>query len=194
MTTSLSLPATRPGVLVDRLPGAALRDVLLVLGGATVTGLSAQFAFVTPLSPVPFTLQTLAVLLTSTALGAARGAAAMVVYLVAGAAGVPWFAGHSHGVGAPTFGYVVGFVLAAALVGRLAERGTDRRWGSTLAVMVAGNAVIHTVGATWLALATGLDVQQAFGLGVAPFLLTDALKIAFTVGALPLAWRLVHRD
>ncbi|MFJ4687014.1 biotin transporter BioY [Streptomyces sp. NPDC088789] len=191
MTTATLRPATtRPGVLADRIPGTALlRDTLLIAGGAGLTGLAAQVFLHTPLSPVPFTLQTLAVLLTGAALGTARGAASMLLYLAAGAAGVPWFANHSSGMGGPTFGYVVGFVLAAALVGELARRGNDRSVVGTIGLMALGNAVVYLVGTTWLALNLHLGLQTAVAEGVTPFLVTDALKIAVAAGALPLAWR-----
>ncbi|MEV5438954.1 biotin transporter BioY [Streptomyces sp. NPDC052682] len=190
MTTATLSPAVRHGVLADRLPGSALvRDTALIAGGAALTGLAAQISVPTPLSPVPFTLQTLAVLLTGAALGTVRGAAAMLLYLAAGAAGVPWFAGQGHGLGGPGFGYLVGFVLAAALVGELARRGNDRGTLSTIGLMALGNAVIYAAGATWLAVDLHLSAEQAVATGVTPFLVTDALKIAAAAGVLPLAWR-----
>lgn len=190
-TTTASLrPSARPGVLADLVPGSVLlRDAHLVVGGAGLTGLCAQISLHTPLSPVPFTLQTLAVLLVGTALGTVRGAAAMLLYLAAGAAGMPWFANHSHGLGGPSFGYVVGFVLAAALVGELARRGNDRGILGTIGLMTLGNAVIYLVGTVWLAMDLHLGTQQAIASGVTPFLITDALKIAVAAGLLPLAWR-----
>ncbi|MDO0935436.1 biotin transporter BioY [Streptomyces sp. DG2A-72] len=194
MATATLQPLTRPGVLADRIPGSALlRDTLLVTGGAGLTGLAAQVSLQTPLSPVPFTLQTLAVLLTGAALGTARGAASMVLYLAAGAAGVPWFADHSHGAGGPAFGYIVGFVLAALLVGELARRGNDRSVVGTIGLMALGNTVIYLTGATWLALHLHLGLQDAIAKGVTPFLVTDALKTAVAAGLLPLAWRGVAR-
>lgn len=194
MTTATLQPLARPGVLADCIPGSALlRDTLLIGGGAGLTGLAAQVSLQTPLTPVPFTLQTLAVLLTGAALGTTRGAASMLLYLAAGAAGVPWFAGHSHGAGGPAFGYVVGFVLAALLVGELARRGNDRSVVGTIGLMALGNAVIYTVGATWLALDAHLGVQEAVAQGATPFLITDALKIAVAAGLLPMAWRGVAR-
>ncbi|POX53396.1 biotin transporter BioY [Streptomyces sp. Ru72] len=190
MTTATLRPAARPGVLADRVPGTALlRDTLLVVGGAGLTGLAAQVSLHTPLSPIPFTLQTLAVLLTGAALGTARGAASMLLYLAAGAAGVPWFASHSSGLGGPAFGYVLGFVLAAALVGELARRGNDRTVVGTIGLMALGNTVIYLVGATWLAMDLHLGLQTTIAEGVTPFLVTDALKIAAAAAVLPLAWR-----
>lgn len=194
MTTATLQPSSRPGVLADRIPGSALmRDALLVAGGAGLTGLAAQVSLQTPFSPVPFTLQTLAVLLTGAALGTVRGTASMALYLAAGAAGVPWFAGHTHGAGGPTFGYIVGCVLAAAVVGELARRGNDRSVVGTIGLMALGNAVIYLVGAGWLAMAANLGPAQAVSLGVTPFLGTDALKIAVAAGLLPLAWKGVMR-
>lgn len=191
--TTLALHPPHRGVLADRLPGSVVRDVLLVLGGATLTGLAAQVSIQTPLSPVPFTLQTLAVLVSAAALGTVRGVLSMLVYLLAGAVGVPWYAHHSHGIGGPTFGYVVGFVLAAAVVGELARRGNDRRIVGTVGLMTLGSAVIYLVGTTWLALDLHLDIQNAIALGTTPFLVTDALKIACAAGLLPLAWAVVRR-
>ncbi|MCW2882180.1 MAG: BioY protein [Sphaerisporangium sp.] len=182
----------RPMVLADLIPGAAVRDVLLVTGGAGLTGLTAQISLHTPFSPVPFTLQTLAVLLVGATLGTVRGALSMLLYLVAGAAGVPWYAGHGHGVGGPAFGYVVGFVFAAALAGELARRGHDRGVAGTIGLMALGNVVIYLFGTSWLAADLQLGAGQAVAAGVTPFLVADALKIAIAAGLLPVAWRCVR--
>ncbi len=177
--------------LADRLPGERARDAVLVGLGAVLTGLAAQLSFHIPGTPVPVTGQTLAVLLTGAALGLARGALSMLLYLGAGAAGVPWYANHASGLGGPAFGYVVAFVGAAALVGWLAERGGDRTVTRTLATMLAGTAAIYLVGATWLALDLHVGPRAAFDLGVRPFLLGDALKLAVAAGLLPGAWLLL---
>lgn len=191
MSGTVSIP--RRLVLSDLLPGALARDIALVVAGAGLTGLAAQVSVQTPLSPVPFTLQTLSVLVVGAALGSARGAASMLLYLVAGAAGVPWFAGHAHGWGGPAFGYVLGFIAAAGLVGALARRGADRKVATTVLLMVAGNLVIYAVGTTWLALDLRVGAGTALRLGVWPFLATDALKVAAAAVLLPSAWRLVRR-
>jgi biotin transport system substrate-specific component len=180
-------------VLADVVPGSRLRDVALVAAGAGLTGLAAQVAITTPLSPVPFTLQTLAVLVTGAVLGSVRGLLSMLVYLAVGVIGVPWFADQGSGWGGPTFGYVVGFAVAAVVVGSLAERRADRHVLSTVAMMALGNVIIYAVGATWLAHDLGLSTGKAFGLGVRPFLGTDALKIGFAGLALPGAWKLTSR-
>ncbi len=183
----------RRPVLADLIPGRLARDVTLVAAGAGLTGLSAQFSFLTPLSPVPFTLQTLAVLVTGAALGSVRGVLSMLVYLAAGVAGVPWFAGHAHGWAAnPSFGYVIGFVVAAGIAGALARRGADRSVVATVGLMVAGIAVIYTTGTAWLAVDQHITAGQAFTLGVRPFLVADVLKIAVAALAFPMAWKVAR--
>lgn len=191
MSSAVAVAGRR--VLADLVPGAVTRDVILVAAGAGLTGLAAQVSIATPLSPVPFTLQTLTVLVTGAALGTLRGMMSMALYLLAGVVGVPWFAGHSHGVGGPAFGYLIGFVVAAALVGALAGRGADRHVASTLLLMAAGSVVIYLIGASWLAYDLGVGPVKAFDLGVRPFLLTDAAKIALAALAFPAAWKVARR-
>lgn len=180
-------------VLADLVPGTIVRDVALVVGGAALTGLAAQVSFVTPLSPVPFTLQTMTVLIAGAALGPLRGFASMLLYLLAGIAGVPWYANHSHGAGGPAFGYLLGFVIAAALVGALAKRGADRHVLSTVLLMLAGSAIIYLIGSAWLAADLNLSAARAFELGIRPFLATDAVKVGIAAILFPAAWRLVRR-
>lgn len=186
MTTTTLTPDRR--VLADLVPGGLVRDVLLVTAAAILTGLAAQVSI--PLWPVPVTLQTLTVLLAGAALGPLRGGLAMGLYLVVGAAGVPWFAEQNSGLGFVTLGYVIGFVLAATLVGWLARRGADRTFSGTIGAMVLGNLVIYAVGVPYLAAALGIDLVEAIRLGAIPFLVGDALKILLAAGLLPAAWRL----
>ncbi|GGM26880.1 biotin transporter BioY [Dactylosporangium sucinum] len=187
--------AVRPaGVIADRLPGALVRDAALVAGGAALTGAAAQIAVsIEPLSPVPLSGQTFAVLIVGAALGPVRGVAAMALYLAVGVAGVPWFAQGSSGAGAASFGYVVGFVLAAAVVGALARRGGDRTPVRTVGTMIAGNLAIYAVGVPYLALARDLSAVAAVEAGVVPFLAGDALKVLLAAGLLPGAWLLTRR-
>lgn len=185
--------APNRSVLADLLPGSVVRDVALIGGGAGLTGLAAQVSVHTALTPVPFTLQTLAVLITGAALGSLRGVLSMVLYLAAGSLGVPWFADHAHGWGGPSFGYILGFVVAAAVVGELARRGNDRHIVSTIGLMALGSALVYGVGATWLAHNLGLSAAKAVSLGVTPFLIGDALKAAVAALVLPAAWRLARR-
>lgn len=191
--SSYALPAARPTVLADVVAARWVREVVLVLAGAGLVGLAAQVSLPLPGTPVPVTGQTFAVLLTGAALGARRAALSLGLYLAAGAAGLPWFAEGSSGTGAPSFGYIVGFVLAATLVGHLAGRGWDRTPARTVVTMALGTLVIYAVGVPWLAVALGVDVAEALRLGVRPFLVGDALKIALAAGVLPAAWLAVRR-
>lgn len=184
-------------VLTDLIPGDRVRDVLVVVGYAGLVGLSAQLAIRLPFTPVPITGQTFAVLLGGLAAGTRRGAAGMLLYLGAGLVGVPWFAGGEGGMrmaSAPTFGYIVGFVFAAAILGFLARRGLDRNALTVILALVAGNAVIYVFGASWLALQLHLDAAHAISLGVTPFLAGDALKAVLAAAMLPTAWKLVGRS
>jgi biotin transport system substrate-specific component len=194
---SLPLHQRRPLVLADLVPGARVRDVALVVGGAALTGLLAQVALPVAGSPVPVTGQTFAALTVGAALGWQRGAAALALYMVAGMVGMPWFADGGSGSGAPSFGYVIGFVVAAGMVGALASRGGDRSPAKTIATMVLGNAVVYAIGLPYLAWSLGLDLGGAFDIGMKNYLLGDALKILLAAGCLPVAWRLMdrlHRD
>lgn len=192
-TDLLAATSTR-GVLSDRVRGRGRVVLLPVLGAATV-GVFAQVSVPIPFTPVPLTGQTLAVLLVGAALGPGRGAASLALYLLAGAAGLPLYAGGASGSAAvlgPTGGYLVGFVVAAWIVGGLAARGLDRRVGTTLAIYAVGSAVIYLSGASWLALVLGIGPREAFALGVAPFLVGDAVKALLAAGLLPAAWRLTR--
>ncbi|MFI1616295.1 biotin transporter BioY [Streptomyces lydicus] len=184
-------------VLADLLPAATasrarVRDAALVVGGAALTGLAAQIAVPVPGSPVPVTGQTFAALLVGASLGAGRGLLSLALYALAGLAGLPWFAGATSGAGA-TFGYIVGMLLAAGLVGALARRGGDRGVLRTAATMAAGTAVIYGVGVPYLVLSMHMSLGQAAAVGLVPFLIGDALKAALAMGALPTAWKLAGR-
>jgi biotin transport system substrate-specific component len=189
--------ALHPRTLADRvLPGEGLlREVALVVGGAALTALTAQISIPLPFTPVPITLQTFAVLLTGAALGAWRGIFSQALYVLVGALGLPVYAG---GVGGATHlfgatgGYLVGFVLAAALTGWLAERGWDRQGRKALPAMILGNLTIYLVGVPWLAFFVG-GLGRAVVLGFVPFAVGDALKLLLASGLLPLAWGAVGR-
>jgi biotin transport system substrate-specific component len=186
-----SIASVSPRTLADVIPGGVARSAALVVGGAAFVGLTAQVVVPLPFSPVPLSLQTFSVLLVGAVLGSRRGVVSMALYLLAGAAGVPWFSQQQSGWAFASFGYVVGFVLAAYLVGRLAERGADRTVLRTAGLMVLGNLAIYAVGVPGLMLIAGMDLGKALLLGVVPFLLGDALKIALAAGLLPATWKLV---
>ena len=192
-----ALGPRRQLVLADALPGDRVRDAVLVVAFAAFTGLAAQVSITLPFTPVPITGQTFAVLLGGAALGWRRGLAGMVLYLAAGLTPwVPWFAEGSGGtqmLRAPSFGYLVGFVVAAALVGRLAEQGWDRTPPLTVLTMVVGNLVIYAFGLPWLMATLDVGLAKGFELGVRPFLAGDALKVLLAAGLLPGAWALVGR-
>jgi biotin transport system substrate-specific component len=183
------LSGRRPLVLADLVPGTLVRDLLLVLGGAAFVGLFAQVSIPVAGSPVPVTGQTFAALSVGTALGLQRGAASLLLYLVAGSVGMPWFAGHASGLSIPSLGYVIGFVLAAALVGALASRGGDRSPLRTLGTMLLGNAVIYAVGVPYLMWKLHVGLDAGWDLGMKNYLLGDGLKMLLAAGCLPLAWR-----
>ncbi|GAA3883749.1 biotin transporter BioY [Streptomyces lacrimifluminis] len=184
----------RPGqVLADLLPASRVRDAALVLGGAGLVGIAAQIAVPVPGSPVPVTGQTFAALLVGTALGAGRGLAALVVYALAGLAGVPWFAEGGSGTSV-SFGYILGMVLASAVVGALARRGADRSMVRMAGAMLLGEAIIYAIGVPYLALAADMSVSAAIAAGLTPFLIGDALKAALAMGVLPTAWKLLDKD
>jgi len=116
----------RPAVLGDLVPGRLVRDVALVLGAAVFVGIAAQISVPVPGTPVPVSGQTFAVLLSGAALGLTRSAVAMALYPLAGVLGVPWFTEGGSGWHFASFGYIIGFVLAGAVVGALAARGSDQ--------------------------------------------------------------------
>jgi biotin transport system substrate-specific component len=153
---------------------------------------------------VPITAQTFAVLLVGGALGLRRGFLAVALYLAVGlflpvyagqASGLDTFMGREAGrwVLGATGGYLLGFLLAGAVVGRLAELGWDRHVGGAVVAMIIGNLLIYIVGIPWLMVATGFDVGTAIDKGFAPFVFGDLLKLALAGIAFPVAWWVVGR-
>ncbi len=173
-----------------------LADVLLVLAGAGFVALAAQVSFELPFTPVPITGQTFAVLLVGASLGAVRGFSSLLLYALVGIAGAPVFQEQNHGweyFAGATGGYIVGFVIAAAVTGWLAERRWDRRFSSAVAAMLTGNVVVYLVGLPWLAHVADYDVLTTLQKGLAPFLPGDLVKLYLAAALLPGAWRLVER-
>ncbi len=188
-----SITSVGPRTLADVIPGGLVRDAVLVTGGAGLVALSALVVIPLPFTPVPLSLQTLAVLLVGSALGSVRGVSSMALYLAVGMLGVGWFAQGRSGWEFASFGYVLGFVLAGFVVGKLAERGTDRSPVKTAGVMALGNLAIYAVGVPFLMAYAHLGLGQALALGVLPFLIGDAIKIVIAAGLLPATWKLVSR-
>jgi biotin transport system substrate-specific component len=174
--------------------GTRVRHIALVVAGTLFISLCAQVYI--PTQPVPFTGQTFGVLLVGGALGFRRGLVALLLYLAIGAIGIPVYAqGGSglHVIQGATGGYLIGFVVAAALVGRLAELGWDRRIGGALAMMAIGTAVIYAIGVPWLKVAAGMSWTDAVAGGMTKFLIWDAAKLAVAAGIFPLSWWLIGR-
>ncbi|HEX6641530.1 MAG TPA: biotin transporter BioY [Thermoanaerobaculia bacterium] len=186
---------TIPSVVIDRLVrGRAAANMLLVIGASALIAVAAQVAIPLPFTPVPLTLQPLAVIFIGVALGSTRGAAAAALYLLEGFSGLPVFA-QGHGgalwlVGA-TAGFLYSYPLAAFVAGYISERG----WGSSILRAVTGMllalGVIYLGGWSWLAMLT--DARTAFAAGVAPFVLADMVKVALGAMLLPKAQELVSR-
>lgn len=184
--------AARPIAFVV-LPGSLLWKLVLVLAGSALIALAAQVRIPLPFSPVPVTGQTFAVLLVAAALGR-LGLASVIAYLIEGAIGLPVFAGGTFGVATivgPTGGYLIGFALAAAIVGSAAERGWDRHLLTALAAMLLGEVAIYLCGLPWLA--RFVPAGRVFDLGLFPFIPGDLFKMVLVALALPGAWRLVRR-
>lgn len=195
MTTS-AVPLGRRRVLADLLPGALVRDLTLITAVALLTAAAAQFRIPLPGSPVPITGQTFAVLLGAAALGPLRGSSAQSLYVLLGIVGLPVFTEASAGIqviAGPTGGYLIGFVVASAVVGALARRGADRHVLGTVIAFAAGSAVIYALGVPWLILTTGMGLGEGLWLGAGVFLVGDTLKALLAGGLLPSAWRLLGR-
>jgi biotin transport system substrate-specific component len=209
MATTAAVPSHR--VLGDVVAhpstrlGALAVDAGLVVAGTALVAVLAQVAI--PLWPVPITGQTLGVLLVGASLGAMRGTISLALYAVLGLIGLPVFAPQtdgSHLTGAaafasPSFGYIIGFVLSAAVVGYLASRRWDRRMPMAVVAFVIGSLAIYAVGLPWLAVALShLGVPQnqllstTLSNGLYPFLIGDAIKAVIAGALLPVAWRGVH--
>lgn len=186
-----------PFVLIDAIwsrrdSGAAnmARLVVLAIAGSALMAIAAKIQV--PMWPVPMTMQTFAVLVIAMSYGLRLGGATLLLYLAEGAAGLPVFAsgGGLAYFGGPTAGYLAGFLVAAILVGWLAQKGWDRDVVRTLIAMALGTVVIFVLGVAWLAIFLG-DADKAIASGLTPFLLGAAVKIALAAAVLPIAWRLL---
>ena len=188
------------------------RHLLMIVVGTLLVVAGARISFyVPPNFDVPVSLQTFGVLFGSALLGFRRALMSVGLYILLGAIGLPVFAfnqatqQYASGVQTivavndglialgPTGGYILGFVVAAGLVGRLAELGWDRHVGGSIAAMVLGNAVIYVVGVPWLMIARGYDLQTGLAFGFWGFVIGDLLKLAAAAALLPVGWWVVNR-
>jgi biotin transport system substrate-specific component len=202
----IQVPTTFADLIWPARPGRAtvvLRGVILTLLGACLLTLSAK---ITVPGPINMTLQTLAVLALGATLGLRLSLASVALYLAEGAMGLPVFtntpplvAGLPYLMG-PTGGFLVGFAVAAAMVGFAADRGLISRPMRFALVLLAADAALMICGWAWLALfaqmasgATGLGFAKAFAIGVQPFILAEAVKVALAAFALPVVWTAASR-
>ena len=182
------------GVIVDSwATQSRVRNAILVMGLTGFTALAAQVSIPLPFTPVPLTLQTFAVLAGAAALGAERAVIAQVLYITLAVAGAPVLAGGASGhevvVGA-TGGYLIGFVLASYVVGRISSKGASTKSDKTALAFLAGSVLIYALGAPWLAFTTGNTITWAIVNGVVPFLVGDLIKAVAAGAVLPLAWKI----
>jgi biotin transport system substrate-specific component len=199
------VPATEKGVTigdflvpirVGERVSPRLRNVLLVVAGAVLIYLTARISIPIPGNPVPFTLQNFGVLVVGGALGLRRGGSAALLYVLLGVVGLPFFAEGKGGTGVilgATGGYLIGFVAASAVVGRLAELGWDRRMGGAIGATTIGTVIIYAIGVPWLAVVTGMPLGEAIAVGLVPFLVFDIVKLLAAAAVFPAAWWVVGR-
>ena len=193
--THLALPTPRGMVLGDVIPGDRVRDVALVLAGAALTALGAQISIQTGASPVPITGQTLAVVIAGAALGSQRGMLSQLLYVVAGLF-LPVYSGGASGfdvIWGATGGSLFGFIGAAWIVGRMAEGGADRRFGSATIAFALGQLSIFAIGVPWLKVSTGMDWSTAIHDGFTIFIIGGLIKAALAGVLAPAAWKLVKK-
>jgi biotin transport system substrate-specific component len=175
-------------------PFDVVRQVGLVVGFSLLTALAAQV--VIPIGPIPITGQTFAVLLTGALLGSRLGAMAMIVYLIEGASGLPFFsAGHGgllYLMG-PTGGYLIAFPAAAYITGAFAEHGWDRRFLTAAAAMAIGSAIIMLSGWAWFSVLMRSSPMLTLYATVIKFIPGDIIKISLAAAVLPSGWKLLRR-
>lgn len=199
MTTAT--PALLRPTLIDRVVTRTwLSDIALVVAGTALVAVLAQVAI--PLWPVPVTGQTLAVLLVGASLGAARGAASLSLYALLGAVGLPIYSDSSSGWSVllgPTGGYIIGFIVSAAVVGWAAERSWDRGWYKPIITFIGGSLVVFAIGLPWLAVSLGQlglpnDLQSVLVAGFYPFIIGGLIKAGIAAALLPALWAAAEKS
>ena len=175
---------------------ARVRHVALVAIGVLLIALGAKITFPHSNAPIPVTGQTFGVLVVGGALGFRRGIAASAIYVLLSVVGVPFFALSRTGIdvlwGAGG-GDLIGSIVAAAIVGRLAELGWDRNILGAVGALLIANAAIYVIAVPWLALTAGYGPEEAIQKGLLTFIVVDAIKLALAAAAFPAAWWLVGR-
>src|SRR5712691_9642957 len=192
MNTFVAKSETLLGVALA--PLDVVRQVGLVIGFSLLTAAAAQI--VIPIGPIPITGQTFAVLLTGALLGSRLGAMAMIVYLIEGASGLPFFYGGTSGIGhilGQTGGYLVAFPAAAFITGAFAEQGWDKRFVTAVGAMVIGSLIIVLAGWAWFSYVTHTALKTAFLVSVLPVIPGDIIKILLAATALPSGWYVLER-
>lgn len=198
--STLTLGIGRP-TLADRVFSQSLvKDIVLIVAGAALTGLAAQVSV--PLEPVPITGQTLAVLLVGMSLGAVRGGLSMVLYALLGIVGLPIFSEGTSGwatITGASGGYLIGFIFSAILTGWLAQRAWDRKILRSFVAFIAGSVVTFAFGLPWLAVWLGNagypnDLNSVLEAGLYPFIIGGLIKAALGAGVMSGAWYLVRRS
>lgn len=179
--------------LLDVVPAGRVRDVVAVVAGAAIIAAVGQAVIPLPFTPVPLTLGTLGVLMVGAALGPVRAVLSVALLLAVGIAGLPVFADGGSGWAFASFGYILGYAPAAALMGMLARRGGDRRPLPTVAAAVGATATVYLLGVPWLMAYLQVSLADALAMGVVPFLVGDAIKAAVAALCLPGMWQLVRR-
>jgi biotin transport system substrate-specific component len=198
----MSISTVSPRVLVETVSLTWVRNAVAVLTGTAFISVLAQVSIPLPFTPVPLTGQTLAVLLTAGALGTWRSMSSSILYLGLAVAGLPVLAPQpdgTHVIGTQvfqmaSFGYVVGFIVASFVVGKLSERGLSKSILGTTFTMLIGNVVIYTAGLINLKNVTGADWSQVFAWGLTPFLIGDLIKVVIAANLLPATWKLINRS
>lgn len=188
----MSATAAHPSpVLADLVPGARIKDIALVLSGTVLLTIAGQIAIPLWFTPVPLSLATFAVLLSGAALGPAKAGLSVLLYIAIGAAGAPMFADQASGWAFASFGYILGYLPAAIVVGALARKRADRSLLATVAMALLGSLIIYAAGLPWLMAFLGVDLATGLKLGVYPFLAGDIIKAIAAALLLPTTWKLI---
>ena len=190
----VSQVSTLKSVFITRSTVAS--QISMILTGTVFLAVMAQISFPIPGSPVPFTGQTLGVLLLGTAYGAGLGFSTIAFYLLMGMAGAPIFSSGTSGIeriAGPTGGYLVGMLLSSLVLGALAGRKWDQKIKTVIPTMIIGNSIIFAIGLLWLHQYTGQTWLWTFEKGFTPFIFGEIIKIAIASTALPAVWKYVSK-